>query len=124
MRFALLLLCLAAIGGCGSDGLPVDGDMPMSDGGGGGGSGGGGGGAMWGDIAGISCNMPCNRCVLGVCCGTQCCAAGEWCDPNTFTCHCGSGPACANGQTCSRGGPIIEGYCGNICCGNGVVCPL
>jgi hypothetical protein len=122
MRFMLLLLCLAATGGCGSDGLPVGAsDLSMSDGGGGGS--GGGGGPMWGDLAGISCISACNRCALGPCCGSICCNAGEWCDTTTNTCHCGSGPACAQGQMCSRGGPIGGDYCGNICCGNGVVCP-
>jgi hypothetical protein len=133
MRAALMILCVAAValagGACGHDGLPIGGDMAMSGGGaGGGGAGGGGGGGAGGGGGGggglRDCAAACNRCVNGVCCGTACCGTGEFCDTATMTCRCGDHAACTNGLHCERGGPVIEGFCGTICCGGSVPCPL
>ena len=68
---------------------------------------------------------PTHGCTSGVFCGNGCCAIGEWCDNtvNLPRCMCGSGLACAAGETCSSvpSGPI----CGNRCCGGDAgVCPI
>lgn len=126
MRVALMILCLT-MAACGHDGLPVGGDMAMSGGGGAGGGGGGGGaggGGGGGSTGARDCSAACNRCVNGVCCGAACCGAGEWCDPVTVTCRCGDHASCGAGLGCQRGGPVIEGTCGTICCGGSVPCPL
>jgi len=61
-----------------------------------------------------------------VCCGTSCCAAGEWCDTSGATpiCRCNDGPACGAGETCSSslGGSEV---CGLRCCGGEAgTCPV
>jgi hypothetical protein len=64
----------------------------------------------------------CNR--GGPCCGNSCCGKGERCDPLTLTCHCGTGPACTNGNTCNSAGPAPFYFCGDYCCGATIGCPV
>jgi endosialidase-like protein len=74
----------------------------------------------------------CARCTTGACCGTACCAPGEWCDTSgaSPTCRCGANGACTGVTTCASGGPAQIGgasgtdSCGFICCGGGTPCPL
>lgn len=110
------MLALALVG-CGHDALPGPG--------GGGDMAGGGGGVV--DMTGgrvCSGDPACSS--GGVGCFGTCCNAGEWCDPSTSTCRCGTGPACGTGKVCASGGPIGPGNngCGSICCGSGTPCPL
>ena len=119
-----LLLALVLLAGCRTAEIPAS-----SDGGGLGGMGGGSGDLAGGsyDLSGALCVSACNRCLAGACCGPTCCAAGEWCDLTTFTCHCGQGAACSGANICASGGPIQPGgnSCGSICCGSGGnPCPL
>jgi hypothetical protein len=53
------------------------------------------------DMAGIPhvCSATCSQCA-GACCGTACCAPGEWCDPKTVSCRCGDGPSCSTHEIC------------------------
>jgi hypothetical protein len=75
-----------------------------------------------------SCAPNCSRCQSGVCCGALCCREGEWCDPLSNTCRCGTGAeVCRVDQICATGGPIGPGQdqCGSICCGDPAhPCPL
>jgi hypothetical protein len=68
-----------------------------------------------------------------VCCGTDCCGQGEWCDSSGIVaqCRCGTGSTCTGGNTCQSGGPVSVGgssgadSCGRICCGaSGSPCPI
>lgn len=70
------------------------------------------------------CISTCDRCSGGGCCGTACCAEGEWCD-STQHCRCGTNAACGAMQVCATGGPSKVGQCGGICCGDPQhPCPL
>jgi len=66
----------------------------------------------------------CARCKDGACCGSTCCAQGEWCDSSGTTpvCRCGTGSACMDGNACASplGG---TNQCGAICCQGGN-CPV
>ena len=76
-----------------------------------------------GDLANSapSC-LPSGGCPSGPACGNGCCGAGESCDPNSHTCRCGGGPACAAQMMCA--GPVVRmDGCGSVCCGNGTPCP-
>ena len=90
---------------------------------GGGGTGGGGGAPGTGGAH--ACAATCNRCAAGVCCGSACCGAGEWCDSSGAapTCRCGGGDACTGGNTCNA--PTIDpgNPCGVVCC-SGSACPV
>jgi hypothetical protein len=100
-------MAMLALGACDRGALPVAGD---------------GGGASDSDLGRV-CVPTCAQCSSGACCGNSCCAAGEWCDPATLTCRCGSVAACRPGQWCGRSGPIQAGdSCGTICCGAGIIC--
>jgi hypothetical protein len=52
----------------------------------------------------------------GVTCGTVCCPGGEWCDPATLTCQCGSNPGCQDNSICvALTGPPNASPCGETC---------
>jgi hypothetical protein len=61
-------------------------------------------------------------CANGPACGSGCCGSGEYCANGT--CMCGAGSACTDGNTCQPGGPIAPTYCGSICCGATMGCPI
>lgn len=118
MRLRALLLALA-LAACGHDSLPGPGGGNADL------AGGGGGGTA--DLSdGRSCAGDPGCSSGGVACFSVCCNPGEWCDPSTRACRCGSGPACDGGKVCASGGPIQPGgnECGSICCGGGTPCPL
>src|SRR5262252_3224403 len=117
-----------AHGGNGNGGNGNGGKSGTAGGGTTGTAGGGGttGSAGAGGTDARSCAPSCTLCMTGACCGTGCCASGEWCDQSGATpvCRCGNGAACTNGLMCaaSLGGP---GICGTICCGGaGNPCPV
>jgi hypothetical protein len=65
-----------------------------------------------------SCLPMCNLCVSGICCGTNCCERGEWCDMSSGipTCKCGNQAACTKPDTCQPFGPVGQFGCGDVCC--------
>ena len=65
---------------------------------------------------------PSGSCVNGPACGSGCCGSGEYCANGT--CMCGAGSACTDGNTCQVGGPVAPTYCGGICCGTTIGCPV
>jgi Chaperone of endosialidase len=119
-------------GGRGGRGASAGGGSAGAAGGRGGGAAGQGGGTA-GAGGARSCGpaASCPSCTTGACCGTSCCAPGEWCD-NTGAapaCRCGSNAACTGGNMCASGGPApVDGTatCGFTCCGGSVgsPCPI
>jgi hypothetical protein len=61
-------------------------------------------------------------CANGPACGSACCGSGESCVNGA--CMCGSGSGCTGGDTCNGAGPFAPGFCGEICCGVTVGCPI
>jgi len=60
-------------------------------------------------------------CTTGPMCGATCCGEGEHCVAGA--CLCGNQPACTNGDTC-QGAGFAVGFCGSVCCGGTVGCPI
>jgi hypothetical protein len=66
-----------------------------------------------------------NLCTEGPTCGAGCCTYGEYC--LNGECRCGDEAACADGDYCTSGGPLLPANgCGLFCCGpaSGVGCPI
>lgn len=73
------------------------------------------------DLASGSTNHVCSSSTgncpnSGVTCGNACCPGGEWCDPATLTCQCGSGAGCQGAFICiALTGPPNASPCGETC---------
>src|SRR5437899_1672656 len=96
MRIAIATFVLGLALGCGSSTGGTDlaaasdfgsGDLSAPD--------------LGGADLGRSCIASCSRCATGVCCGTGCCNAGEWCDNGTCRCGDPPSPACSTGMMCA-----------------------
>ncbi|MES1209242.1 MAG: hypothetical protein ABUS79_25170 [Pseudomonadota bacterium] len=123
MASAVVSLVLAAAG-CGN--VTSNGDAAGTGGAAAGGASATGGSGQAGQGGAHVCgaSATCTRCKDGACCGTACCAQGEWCDSSGTSpvCRCGSGNACMDGNACTS--PLSgTDQCGVLCCQGGN-CPI
>jgi hypothetical protein len=116
MSVALALVLGGSAGSCGDD----DGDRDGTAGDGAAADGAPGDGGATRDGSAETC-APSGGCDSVPSCVHTCCAPGEACVDGE--CRCGGSPACEEGLTCAAAGPVEEGSCGVICCGEGVPCP-
>ncbi len=65
--------------------------------------------------------QPSDGCAAGPTCGGVCCDRGERCVEGA--CRCGTGEACAPGDSCEAAGPVGGDGCGAVCCGESGPCP-